>query len=202
MGAAGSAEGGDAAVTGARVDGTARDASAPMREALAPARDALLVGAREQAGQTLAAARKDADATVRAARREADAILAEACAAGEADGRATAAAEGSAVRRRARALVLAAQCELYEELCRQVRAGVRGLRADPCYPALVERLTRLARRRLGAAAAVEEAAGGGIVARAPDAEIDLSADALAERAVADLGAEVMRLWAPSMRARG
>ncbi|WP_344949098.1 hypothetical protein [Actinomadura miaoliensis] len=157
-------------------------------------RDALIGGARAQAGQTLAAARADADTIVEAARREVDAILAEARAAGEADGRAAAAAERFGVRRRARTLVLAAQRELYEELCRQVRAGVRELPADPCYPALIKKLARLARRRLGPAATVEEAPGGGIVARTPDAEIDLSADALAERALADLGAEVTRLW--------
>lgn len=43
---------------------------------------------------------------------------------------------------------------------------------------------------------LEEPDGGGVVATAPGLRVDLSADALADRAVELLGAEVMRLWEP------
>jgi hypothetical protein len=52
----------------------------------------------------------------------------------------------------------------------------------------------MAERRLGPAARTEQVPGGGVIARTSRAELDLSAEVLAERAVAALGAEVARLW--------
>ncbi|TYB40146.1 V-type ATP synthase subunit E family protein [Actinomadura chibensis] len=162
--------------------------------ALAPVRDALLARARERAADVRADAEREAAATLAAARREAARILDEARAAGRADGAAAGAAERSRTRNQARTVVLAARRRAYDELCRQVRAEMRALCAGAGGPETVRRLKATARRRLGPAARTAEAPGGGLVARTAHAELDLSADVLAERAVAALGAEVARLW--------
>ncbi|MFA1542876.1 hypothetical protein [Actinomadura monticuli] len=162
--------------------------------AIEPVRDALLGRAREQAAAVVADAEREAAAIVAAARGEAARILDEARAAGRADGRAAAAAERSRARSRASGIVLAARRRAYDELCRRVRAGVGEMCTGARGPETVKRLEVMARRRLGAAARIEEAPGGGVIARTSRAELDLSADVLAERAVAALGAEVAGLW--------
>ncbi|WP_067453163.1 hypothetical protein [Actinomadura macra] len=162
--------------------------------AIAPVRDALLGRAREQAADVRASGEREAAALLATARAEAARILDEARAAGRADGAAAAAAERSRTRSEARTVVLAARRQAYGELCRRVRAEVRERCTGASGPETVRRLTTLARRRLGPAAETAEAPGGGLVARTAHAELDLSADVLAERAVAALGAEVARLW--------
>jgi vacuolar-type H+-ATPase subunit E/Vma4 len=99
-------------------------------------------------------------------------------------------------RRQARAIVLAAQQSAVEELRSQSRAAVRRLREDPGYPALVARLTAVARQRLGPAADVREQPEGGIVAEAGGRRLSLTLDAAADRALAALGTRVEELWRP------
>ncbi|GAA1898398.1 hypothetical protein [Actinomadura bangladeshensis] len=168
--------------------------AAGAEASITPVRDALLGRAREQAAAVVADAEREAAEVVRAARVEAARIVDEARAAGRADGRAAAAAERARARGRARATVLAARRRAYDELRRRVRAGVGEMCAGARGPETARRLAAMAERRLGAAARTEEVPGGGVVARTPRAELDLSADVLAERAVAALGAEVTRLW--------
>ncbi|MCR3746017.1 hypothetical protein BS35_008617, partial [Actinomadura glauciflava] len=95
-----------------------------------------------------------------------------------------------------RAIVLGARRRAYEELRRRVRGEVRALFDGPDAPAIEEALATRARTLLGAGARVERAGGGGLVGRVRDAEVDLSADALTDRAMAALGTEVADLWAP------
>ena len=167
-----------------------------IENALAPVRAALADGARAEAARLVADAERDAAAIVGRARAEAAGILDDARAAGRADGALAAAAERSRARAASRAIVLRARREAYEELRRRVGGEVRALFDGPAAPANERALTARARGLLGSGALVGRASGGGLVARGPDAEVDLSARALTDRAVAALGTEVAELWAP------
>ncbi|MEV3927166.1 hypothetical protein [Actinomadura coerulea] len=129
-------------------------------------------------------------------RAEASRILDGARAEGRADGALAAAAARSRARAASRAVVLGARRRVYEELRRRVRGEIRALFEGPDAPAHEEALAARARALLGGGALVERAGGGGLVARVPGAELDLSADALTDRALAALGTEVADLWAP------
>jgi len=180
------ADGGDAAVS-----------QAPATQAaLDPVRDLLLARARAEADRTRAEAAAEAGAVLAEARDQAAAILAEARKRGATDGAEVAAAERAAAVRRARGVLLAARRQAYEALRRQARAAVRELRQDPGYPRLRRRLARLALEQAGPHAVVREPPEGGAVAEAPGRRVDCSLDALADRAVDALGAEVEGLWAP------
>ncbi|MCO5995549.1 hypothetical protein NE234_19470 [Actinoallomurus sp. WRP9H-5] len=154
----------------------------------------LLRTARRDADRIRAEAAAEAAATVGRARAEADALLAEARAAGAAEGAALAAEDLTRARREARAIVLRARQEACERLRAQVRAAVSALLRDD--PALAERLRTLARHLAGAGADIAPGAGGGVVARGDGTLVDCSPSALTDRAFEALGAEVERLWAP------
>ena len=164
--------------------------------ALEPVRTALLARARADGDALLASADADAETAVAAARVEAAAAVAEARAQGERDAALVRTAERARARRQARAVVLRAQRAAYDELRRRSRAAAARLRTEPGYPALLDRLTALARAELGAAAVVREHPDGGVVAEAPGRRVDLRLATLAERAVDTLGPEVEALWAP------
>ncbi|WP_141585787.1 hypothetical protein [Actinomadura sp. WMMA1423] len=165
-------------------------------DALAPVRGALADRARTEAARLVADAERDAAATTGGARAEAARILAEAQAAGRADGALAAAVARSRARAASRAIVLRARRQAYDELRRRIRREVRALFDGPDAPANERALTARARGLLGTGALIGRAGGGGLVARVPDAEVDLSADALTDRAMAALGTEVAELWAP------
>lgn len=165
-------------------------------DALEPVRAWLVASARAEAGQVRAAAAADGERLLARARAEAEAILTEAGRQGAADGAALAAAERARQRRRARGLVLKAERQAYEALQERSRAAARGLHKDPGYPALRQRLTRLALAAAGPGAVVAEQPDGGVVAEAPGVRVDCSLDRLAARAVEALGGEVARLWTP------
>jgi vacuolar-type H+-ATPase subunit E/Vma4 len=173
-----------------------RPTRAELRRSLTPVREGLLAAARADADATAAAAEADAAAVVSDARAQAGAILDEARARGERDALVLEARERARARREARSTVLKAQRDAYEHLRRAARAAARRLRADPGYPALVADLTARARTELGPGAVVREHPDGGVVAEAPGRRLDGTLDALADRALADLGPEVQGLWAP------
>lgn len=188
------------------------------QSALAPVAAALVERARAHAELVRGEAEREAAAVMRAAERQAAEIIGAARAAGRAEGELQAATERAQARREARAILLGAHSDVYEELRRRVREAVRALRDDPCYPGLLARLTELARDAAHGAASdgvhdgvhdgargaappepapcIVEAAEGGIEATAPGLRVDLSADTLADRALDLLGAEVMELWEP------
>lgn len=170
--------------------------SADLRVALAPVREGLLAQARADADATLAAADADVAAVLAEAREQAATILADARARGERDAATLEARERARARREGRSAVLQAQRVAYEELGRRGREAAQLLRADPGYPALVARLTDRARAELGPGAVVREHPGGGVVAEATGRRLDDTLEALADRALADLGSEVQGLWAP------
>ena len=164
--------------------------------ALEPVRAWLLAAAHVEAERLVTEADADAERLLAGARAEADAILAEARAQGTAEGSALAAAEQARARRLARRLILESERRAYEELRARSRATVRALHQDPGYPALRERLTRLALAAAGPGARVSQHPDGGVIAEAPGIRVDCTLDGLAERAVAALGGEVAELWAP------
>jgi vacuolar-type H+-ATPase subunit E/Vma4 len=104
--------------------------------------------------------------------------------------------EQAAARRRARAMVLAAKRELYEELCRQASAAAHLLRDDPGYPALLERLSAAVRAQLGedAELEVDPSEAGGVRGSSGPRHVDYTLDALAERCLERLGGGLERLW--------
>jgi vacuolar-type H+-ATPase subunit E/Vma4 len=166
-------------------------------DALEPVRVWLVAAAHAEADQVRAAAGADGERLLARARAEAEAVLTEARRQGTADGAALAAAERARQRRRARGLVLEAERQAYEALRERSRAAVRALREDPGYPALRQRLTRLALDVAGPGAVVAaEHPDGGVVAQAPGVRVDCSLDRLAARAVDALGGEVVGLWTP------
>ena len=176
---------------------TAAASSPPGADgALEPVRAWLLGAARADARRRRAAAAADADRQLARAKAEAAAILAEAREQGTAEGASLGAAEQARRRRQARRLLLEAERQAYEELRARSRAAVRALRDDPGYPALYERLARLAQAAAGPGAVVSQHPDGGVVAEAPGVRVDCTLDGLAARAVDALGEEVTGLWTP------
>ncbi|GLX49356.1 hypothetical protein Shyhy01_23060 [Streptomyces hygroscopicus subsp. hygroscopicus] len=167
--------------------------SAPV-DALDPVRAELLRAARASADAVLERAREDADATLRGARATADAVLARARELGGADGAAGAARERVHAAQDAWAAELAARAEVYAALRDAIRAGVRRALANDA--AASSAVTAAARDALGPGARVTAAAEGGATADSPGRRVDLSADALADRALDRLGARAATLWEP------
>ncbi len=176
-------------------DGRRRRAGAAVT-ALAPVRDQMLGEARNEADRILAAARGEAEALVRQARADAERALGLAGAQGRADAAPAAALARSAGRVRARAILLGTPRAAYDELCHRVRTEAGGLRDDPRYGRLLERLAALAARAAGPGATVTAAPAGGVLARSAESVVDCSLPRLAARATEALGDRVRELWEP------
>jgi vacuolar-type H+-ATPase subunit E/Vma4 len=120
-------------------------------------------------------------------------MLADARAQGEAQVALLAAEERSRARRKARGIVLAAQRQTYEELCRQVGEAIGQLLTDPEWQ---DRLNVVLRQQLGAETTIDQHGGGGVVAQSADGRrIDASIDTLVDLAVSHLQLE--GLWKPT-----
>ncbi|MEU3347207.1 hypothetical protein ABZ723_19905 [Streptomyces sp. NPDC006700] len=167
--------------------------TAPV-DALDPVRAELLRAARASADAVLDRTRAAAAETLRAARATAEAVLTRARELGEADGAAEAARERVRGRQDAWAVELAARADVYAALGAAVRAGVRRALAEDAVSQ--SRLAEVARALLGAEARVVAAAEGGVTAEVPGRRVDLSADALADRALDRLGLQAETLWGP------
>lgn len=167
-----------------------------LQDALGPVRAALLARARADAEATVRQAEAAAAALLEEARGQAAALVEQARAEGERDAERLRARRAARAHREARETVVRAQQEAYAELRRRARVQVSALRADPAYPEIRAGLRERARAELGADAVVREPAAGGILAESTAGLLDLSLPALADRAVDDLGAEVIGLWTP------
>lgn len=163
---------------------------------LGPLRAALLEQADADAERRRGEVEAECARRLEAARAEAGVLVEQ----GRLEGRRAARQEGArrrgAAHRRAREAELAARGALFEELRSRARAGAVELRSDPGYPALLDRLTGAARAQLGADAEIEvdRPGGGGVGARSGRRSVDYTLPALADRALADLGGEVEKLW--------
>ena len=135
--------------------------------------------------RTLAEAEAKAHDLARAGRREGEGAAAK-----------EAARRRATATRRARELRLRAQNRQVEELQLRSREAVLRLQEDSRYPALLDRLARMAREQLGPDAEVEvDPPGlGGVIGRKGRVSVDYTLPALADRAIASLGDELERLW--------
>ncbi|WIY00519.1 hypothetical protein QRX60_41750 [Amycolatopsis mongoliensis] len=161
--------------------------------ALAPLRAALLARAVAGAAREAADADHEAAELISRARARATEIEETARAAGLADARSLTRNQHNRARRRARALELATQREIYDELRRTVAGELARLMAEP---GRRDRLAERVRAILGPGATVVDAPGGGPAGLAGDRRIDLSARTVAGQAVDELGDEVRQLWTP------
>lgn len=173
------------------IDAAPRAHADPLR----PVRDDLESRARADAERLLAGADAEADALIARARVEADTIRAQARAQGEADAAALLVAERARARRQARAIVLAAQRDTYDELRSGVLAALPALRADPAYAAWCGRLRQSVRGVLGPDAVVTEHPDGGILGEVAGRRAAFTLVGLADQAVDALGSDVEGLWA-------
>ncbi len=164
--------------------------------ALAPVRAALLHRASAEAGQIRAGARSAADALLEQARRDAASMVSKAREEGREQAVPLARAQISQGRREARVATLQAQVRAQESLERRIESAITGLRDEPDYRELRDRLAELALRAAGPGATVSEHPGGGVVARAPGVLVDCSLPRLAQRAIAALGPRIRELGAP------
>ncbi|HEY7011111.1 MAG TPA: V-type ATP synthase subunit E family protein [Streptosporangiaceae bacterium] len=156
----------------------------------------MLRRAAEQAGQILADARREADAIISEGRLSAERAVSQAREAGRREAAELAAVERSRGRSHARSVLLGTRREIHQELCSRVRAAVGGLRDEPGYDRLLERLTGMAREAAGPDAVLTVPAAGGVVARAADVLVDCSLPRLADLAVEAVAADVQALWTP------
>jgi hypothetical protein len=170
--------------------------TADRRRARAPVRTALGAAAHRDAAAALGQAAAEVRAVLEEARAQAAAVVDEAGRQGEQDAAAVRARERARAQREARGRVLRAQRAAYEELRRRGRAAVATLRDRPDYPDLLEQVRRRLLAELGPDADVWEPPDGGLVAEVPGRRIEATLDALADRALADLGGGVADLWAP------
>jgi hypothetical protein len=178
-----------------------RNQETAERAALAPVRAALLRRAREQAAEITSEARRQAAGAVDRAHSDAASQVTHARETGRAQAAPLAAALHAQGRRGARATLLGAQREAYEELRRRVRTSVASLRGGPGYDLLLERLRYDAGQAAGPRAVLTEAPAGGIIARAPGIVVDCSLPRLADAAVEALGDQVAWLWTPGSHRR-
>ncbi|GGS55498.1 hypothetical protein [Streptomyces cinerochromogenes] len=163
-------------------------------DGLDPVRAALLRAARASADAMRERARADADDTLRSARAAAEEVLARARDLGGSDGAAGAARVRVRALQDAWAVELAARAEVYAALRAAIRAGVRRALEEDTSARV--RLAGVARDLLGPGAAVTPLADGGVTAGVPGRRVDLSADALADRALDRLGVRAESLWRP------
>lgn len=147
--------------------------------ALAPVREALLAAAHTDAQATAQSAEWRAVDSLAAARRAAAGLVAT---------------DQARARRQARAVVLTAQRDLYDELRACSRAAVARLRDDPDYPRMLARLSDRARAALGSAAVLGEPEDGGIVATDGVRRVDFSLPTLADRAFDASAVQIRRSW--------
>jgi len=161
--------------------------------ALTSARAQMLRRAAERSEQTVAQASRASEALVARARRDAEAAVARARADGAAQAGPLATAERHRSREEIRSRELAAERAVHDELAGQIRSAVCGLRAEPGYPELRDRLTELALRAAGPDAVVTEHADGGVTARAAGRLVDCSLPRLADRVIELLGPSISRL---------
>jgi hypothetical protein len=163
--------------------------------ALEPVRAAMLRRTTAEAEQIIATARRDAAALLVAAGRDAEAALAQARADGAAQAAPLAAAERNRGRQTARETVLEAERAIRDEVEHRIRAAVLGLRRQPGYEDLRDRLTGVCREAAGPGAEVAEHPAGGVVARAPGVIVDCSLPRLADLVIAELGHQIGKLCA-------
>jgi len=161
---------------------------------LEPVREEIVRQARADADAAVARAEAEAAEKLEQARTEAAAILDEARAGGEAEANRALRVHIAQARLTARTVELEARRQVYETWRNAVRDRIHGLRRSAEYPALMSRLADHARALLGEAAVIEEDPRGGLRAHAGNRRLDLTLDAVADRAIARAEGQAAELW--------
>jgi vacuolar-type H+-ATPase subunit E/Vma4 len=161
-----------------------------QEQALAPVSAALLASASAQAGQLIEQARIAAAALGDKARSDAASAIRAAREEGMAQAAPLAAAELSHARRKARAARLQAEQRATKELQDRIRSAITGLRNDPGYGELRDRLAGLALQAAGPGAVLSEHPAGGVLARAPGVLVDCSLSRIAQRVIDALATRI------------
>ena len=163
---------------------------------LGPLRNAELAQARAEAEAALADADRRAAVELAAAQERGEELVRRARAEGAAAAAIAGAHDEAQARRTARALVLAAERELYDELCRRADEEVFALRGGDAYRALLEELSAVARRQLGAGARldVDPDGLGGVRGSSNGRSVDYTLPSVVDRALERLGARTEELW--------
>lgn len=158
--------------------------------AIAPVRAALLRSSRAQAEQIRAAATRAADVLIGQARIDAAGRIRQARDEGRSQAAPLALAELSRARQQARAITLQAGRRFQAELEGRITAAITGMKDEPDYGELRDRLAELALRTAGPGAVISEHPQGGVVARAPGVLVDCSLPRLAQRVIGALAARI------------
>jgi vacuolar-type H+-ATPase subunit E/Vma4 len=175
--------------------GTVVTAASGLLSDLNPVTGFLADAARRRGEEIVDDADAQADRTLAEAQQQADAILAAARESGAAVARISARAVLADARREARQEVLCAQRLIYEQVRARLLERLRFVAHSPEAATLNVRLGNIARQRLGADATVTTPEGEiGVVAHCGARSLDLSTEALAERAMASSGEEIGGLW--------
>lgn len=164
-----------------------------QQAALAPVQTQLLREAVDRADRIVADARLDAETQLAAARVRADELVARARADGQAAAAVLATADLGRGRQAARAVLLDADRRACDALAARIRSAVCGLRDQPGYAEIRERLAALALRAAGPGASVSEHPDGGVLAERPGITVDCSLPRLADVAVDALGPKIREL---------
>ena len=171
-------------------------AAEQVTAALEPARAELLRAARADADAIVERARQQAAEVLGNAAAEAEAIVEQARSQGERDGAAAGRAVLTRARRQARALRLAVRGRIYHELRTEVAERIKERLEGADRLAIRQHLADRARRLLGPGTEITEHPDGGVTGHLPGRMTDLTAGALASRALDRLGAEAETLWSP------
>ena len=164
-----------------------------QRDALAPVRAQMLREAVARGHQIVSDARLDAAAQLAAARDRAADLVAQASAEGQAAAEVLAAAERARGRQAAHAALLSADRRAYDTVAARIRSAICGLRDQPEYGGIRERLAALAASAAGPEASVSEHPDGGVLAERDGITVDCSLPKLADLAVAALGPRIREL---------
>ena len=164
----------------------------PMSEQLTPVRAALLRWAETEAARLRAEAATYRDTCLAAARNRAEEIRSEARGRGQSDAATLVSADLAANGRAARQIILSARRDAYRGLCRDVREQAAAWLAEP---AARKAFQHRAEAVLGAGATLNTAPGG-LSAAAGGRRLEITADALADAAVRELGSALEELWRP------
>jgi vacuolar-type H+-ATPase subunit E/Vma4 len=142
----------------------------------------LIRGARAQAQEIATNASADAARLIETARRD-----------GESAADLDLGREWTSSRRRATAVILAAQRASYGELRGALAAAIR---SDPRYPDLLGRMATIAHQRLGPGAEVhiDRHGDGGVVATRTDRRIECSLASMVDASLDQLGPAIREMW--------
>ena len=169
-----------------------RELSAEL--ALQPLRTALLAAAHRDADDVLATARSAADTAEARACAAAEEFVTSAERDGRVDAERMSTRDDARVRRQVRAIVLAAQRDVYVELRQRTRLATRALRGDPLYCVLRTQLETRARKLAGHDCAIAEVPDGGLVATGPGRVVRMTLDDLADWALDGLADAPAVAW--------